>query len=521
MGARNAFKKKKKLRNRGRNVNPAVKDKLLQFLKISEFRRDHLIEYLHVIQDQIGYIDDDYMTALADLMDISQTEVYEVASFYHHFDVIKNGDTKPQSLTVRVCDSVSCQLSGANNLIDSLEKYYKGTVRIQKVPCIGRCQSAPAATIKFNEIDNANLKKIKSIIDKKSFDPVIPKYIEMEEYIKNGGYDLYKKITENKIEKSFVVKELENSNLRGLGGAGFPAGQKWKILMQQQKPRLCAINIDEGEPGTFKDRFYLESDPHRFLEGMLIASSVVEIDKIYIYLRDEYPAVRNILQKEISNLRDKFANKIPQIELRRGAGAYICGEESAMIESIEGKRGMPRLRPPFVAQVGLFGRPTLAHNMETLYWVRDIIEKGADWFTSYGRNGRKGLRSFSVSGRVKNPGVYLAPAGTTVNELINEFAGGMLDGHKFYGYFPGGASGGILPASLSDVPLDFDTLHEYGCFIGSAAIIILSDKDTAISAASNTMKFFLHESCGKCTPCRVGTSKAVSLMDQKNGMFLF
>ena len=515
MGARNAFKKKKKLRNRGRNVNPAVKDKLLQFLKISEFRRDHLIEYLHVIQDQIGYIDDDYMTALADLMDISQTEVYEVASFYHHFDVIKNGDTKPQSLTVRVCDSVSCQLSGANNLIDSLEKYYKGTVRIQKVPCIGRCQSAPAATIKFNEIDNANLKKIKSIIDKKSFDPVIPKYIEMEEYIKNGGYDLYKKITENKIEKSFVVKELENSNLRGLGGAGFPAGQKWKILMQQQKPRLCAINIDEGEPGTFKDRFYLESDPHRFLEGMLIASSVVEIDKIYIYLRDEYPAVRNILQKEISNLRDKFANKIPQIELRRGAGAYICGEESAMIESIEGKRGMPRLRPPFVAQVGLFGRPTLAHNMETLYWVRDIIEKGADWFTSYGRNGRKGLRSFSVSGRVKNPGVYLAPAGTTVNELINEFAGGMLDGHKFYGYFPGGASGGILPASLSDVPLDFDTLHEYGCFIGSAAIIILSDKDTAISAASNTMKFFLHESCGKCTPCRVGTSKAVSLMDQK------
>ena len=509
------FKQKKKLRSRGRNVDPAVRDNLIQLIDIQDFRRDHLIEYLHIIQDKIGYIDEKHMTALADLLDISQTEVYEVATFYHHFDVITNGTSKPQSLTVRVCDSVSCQLNGADELIENLENYYKGTVRIQRVPCIGRCQSAPAATVKFNEVDKADLKKIKTIIDKKSFDPVIPDYIDMEEYVQDGGYELYSQIKEGKIKKESVVEELKNSNLRGLGGAGFPAGQKWEILMGQPQPRLFAINLDEGEPGTFKDRFYLESDPHRFLEGMLIASSVVEIDKIYIYLRDEYPAVRHILEKELSYLKDKFNNTIPDVELRRGAGAYICGEESAMIESIEGKRGMPRLRPPFVAQVGLFGRPTLAHNMETLYWVRDILQKGADWFTSHGRNGRKGLRSFSVSGRVKNPGVYLAPAGITVSELIDEYAGGMLEGHEFYGYFPGGASGGILPASLSEIPLDFDTLHDYGCFIGSAAIIILSDKDTAVSAASNTMKFFLHESCGKCTPCRVGTSKAVSLMSEK------
>ena len=406
-------------------------------------------------------------------------------------------------------------INGANELAQNLDDYYKGTIRVQKVPCIGRCQHAPVAVVKFNPVDNANLKNVKQAVDAGDYLATVPNYINMDEYIKNGGYQSYEKLTGNEAEQERVLKELENSNLRGLGGAGFPAGRKWRILKEQSSPRLLAVNIDEGEPGTFKDRFYLESDPHRFFEGMLMASEVVGIDKIYIYLRDEYAAVRTIMIDEIEKIRNKFQNTIPEIELRRGAGAYICGEESAMIESIEGKKGMPRLRPPFVAQVGLFGRPTLEHNMETLYWIRDIAEKGADWFTSYGRHGRKGLRSFSVSGRVKKPGVHLAPAGITVKELIEEYAGGMLDGHEFYAYFPGGASGGILPAHMSDIPLDFDTLNEYDCFIGSAAIIILSDQDRVIKAASTTMSFFEHESCGKCTPCRVGTSKATKLMNQE------
>tara|TARA_Y100000992_G_scaffold157455_1_gene105328 strand:+ start:1562 stop:3556 length:1995 start_codon:yes stop_codon:yes gene_type:complete len=509
------FKKNKKLRNRGRKVNFNIRDDLIKLLQTENYRRDHLIEYLHKIQDSKGHINEEYMSALANLMGISQTEVYEVATFYHHFDIIKTGDTIPPSLTIRVCDSVSCEINGANELAQNLDDYYKGTIRVQKVPCIGRCQHAPVAVVKFNPVDNANLKNVKQAVDAGDYLATVPNYINMDEYIKNGGYQSYEKLTGNEAEQERVLKELENSNLRGLGGAGFPAGRKWRILKEQSSPRLLAVNIDEGEPGTFKDRFYLESDPHRFFEGMLMASKVVGIDKIYIYLRDEYAAVRTIMIDEIEKIRNKFQNTIPEIELRRGAGAYICGEESAMIESIEGKKGMPRLRPPFVAQVGLFGRPTLEHNMETLYWVRDIAEKGAKWFTSYGRNGRNGLRSFSVSGRVKKPGVHLAPAGITVKELIEEYAGGMLDNHKFYAYFPGGASGGILPASMSDIPLDFDTLNEYDCFIGSAAIIILSDHDKVVKAASTTMSFFEHESCGKCTPCRVGTSKATKLMKQE------
>ena len=509
------FKKNKKLRNRGRKVNFNIRDDLIKLLQTENYRRDHLIEYLHKIQDSKGHINEEYMSALANLMGISQTEVYEVATFYHHFDIIKTGDTIPPSLTIRVCDSVSCEINGANELAQNLDDYYKGTIRVQKVPCIGRCQHAPVAVVKFNPVDNANLKNVKQAVDAGDYLATVPNYINMDEYIKNGGYQSYEKLTGNEAEQERVLKELENSNLRGLGGAGFPAGRKWRILKEQSSPRLLAVNIDEGEPGTFKDRFYLESDPHRFFEGMLMASKVVGIDKIYIYLRDEYAAVRTIMIDEIEKIRNKFQNTIPEIELRRGAGAYICGEESAMIESIEGKKGMPRLRPPFVAQVGLFGRPTLEHNMETLYWVRDIAEKGAKWFTSYGRNGRNGLRSFSVSGRVKKPGVHLAPAGITVKELIEEYAGGMLDNHKFYAYFPGGASGGILPASMCDIPLDFDTLNEYDCFIGSAAIIILSDHDKVVKAASTTMSFFEHESCGKCTPCRVGTSKATKLMKQE------
>ena len=515
MEIKSKLKKNKKLRQRGRQVNFEIREELIKLLDVSNYRRDHLIEYLHVIQDNKGHINDEFMAALANLLGISQTEVYEVATFYHHFDVITNDQTVPPKLTIRVCDSVSCELNGANELAQNLDDYYKGTVRIQKVPCIGRCQHAPVAVVKFNPIDNANLKNVKQAADTKAYSPTIPKYIDMDAYIKKDGYKLFEKLKNNEPEKEKVLKELENSNLRGLGGAGFPAGKKWRILKDQKAPRLLAVNIDEGEPGTFKDRYYLESDPHRFFEGMLVACEVVGIDKIYIYLRDEYAAVRKIMEDELKKIESKYKNLIPQIELRRGAGAYICGEESAMIESIEGKKGMPRLRPPFVAQVGLFGRPTLEHNMETLYWVRDISEKGADWFTSHGRNGRKGLRSFSVSGRINNPGVHLAPAGITVQELIDEYAGGMLDGHKFHAYFPGGASGGILPASMNNIPLDFDTLNEYDCFIGSAAIVILSDQDAVANAASTTMSFFEHESCGKCTPCRVGTSKATKLMKQK------
>ena len=514
MEIKSKLKKNKKLRQRGRKVNFEIRDELVSLLKVNSYRRDHLIEYLHVIQDNKGHINEDFMAALADLMEISQTEVYEVATFYHHFDIIKSDQKKPPALTVRVCDSVTCEINGANELAQNLDDYFKGTIRIQKVPCIGRCQNAPVAVVKFNPIDNATLKNVKQAVDARDYLPSIPNYIDMEEYIKRDGYKLFEKVKNDDAEKERVLKELENSNLRGLGGAGFPAGKKWRILKEQNAPRLLAVNIDEGEPGTFKDRHYLESDPHRFFEGMLIASEVVGIDKIYIYLRDEYAAVRKIMEDELEKIKSKYKNSIPQIELRRGAGAYICGEESAMIESIEGKKGMPRLRPPFVAQVGLFGRPTLEHNMETLYWVRDIAEKGAGWFTSHGRNDRKGLRSFSVSGRVNKPGVHLAPAGITVKELIDEFAGGMIDGHKFHAYFPGGASGGILPSHMSAIPLDFDTLNEYDCFIGSAAIIILSDKDAVTQAASTTMSFFEHESCGKCTPCRVGTSKATKLMGQ-------
>ena len=511
---KNKLKSKITLRPRGRKVDFDILSKLKSILDTVSYRRDHLIEYLHKIQDTQGAITKEYMTALASLMGISQTEVYEVATFYHHFDVVDNDEDKPAALTVRVCDSVTCEMNGAKELAKILDDYYKGTVRIQKVPCIGRCQSAPAAVVKFNPVDNATFEKIKKTVDARAYEPAIPNYIEIDEYKSKGGYEIYNAICTEDISVERAVEILEASELKGLGGAGFPAGRKWKILREQDAPRLLAINIDEGEPGTFKDRYYLESDPHRFFEGMLIASRVVGIDKIYIYLRDEYPAVKKIMEDELEKIKMQFTD-IPEIEMRRGAGAYICGEESAMIESIEGKRGMPRLRPPFVAQVGLFGRPTLEHNMETLFWIRDILDKGSDWFANQGRNGRKGLRSFSVSGRVKKPGVHLAPAGITVQELIDEFAGGMLDGHKFYGYFPGGASGGILPASMNDIPLDFGTLEEYGCFIGSAAVVILSNQDKARDAAKTTIDFFKHESCGKCTPCRAGTSKASVLMSDE------
>ncbi len=509
-------RKRNKMRGekRGRIATPAALQQVHELLGDSPVRRDLLIEYLHLIQDKYHHISAEHMTALAKIMKLATTEVYEVASFYHHFDLVKEGHHAPPELTIRVCDSVSCELNDAQNIIKTLEGKYEGKIRIQPVPCVGRCEQAPVAVVGTNAIANADVDKIVTAVDKNEKDAVVPDYIDYESYKKDGGYNTLSKLFSGELSKEDVITTLEDSNLRGLGGAGFPAGRKWRIVGGQEAPRIMAVNIDEGEPGTFKDRYYLENDPHRFFEGMLIAAHVVGTDSVYIYLRDEYAGVRKALTIELEKLKANPPQDLPHIELRRGAGAYICGEESAMIESIEGKRGMPRLRPPFVAQVGVFGRPTLEHNMETLYWVRDLIEKGADWFTSHGRNGRKGLRSFSVSGRVKKPGVHLAPAGITVKELIDEYCGGMLDGHEFYGYFPGGASGGILPASMGDIPMDFDTLNEYGCFIGSAAVMIFSNQDSAKALAHNAMKFFAHESCGKCTPCRVGTSKAVMLMDK-------
>jgi formate dehydrogenase len=445
-------------------------------------------------------------------MNIPMAEVYEVATFYHHFEVIREGEQAPQ-FTVRVCDGLSCEMAGAPTLLSKL-KASLGTSNIKVVPapCVGRCEQAPVAVVHQHQIGHANAEKVMASVQAEAIHPVAPDHIDLEAYMAEGGYALLQALSSGAQTTEVVMKAMEDSGLRGLGGAGFPAGRKWRIVREQSAPRLMAVNIDEGEPGTFKDRTYLERDPHRFLEGMLVAAHVVGIDAIYIYLRDEYHACRQVLEAELQKLKIRSPVLLPKIELRRGAGAYICGEESAMIESIEGKRGEPRMRPPYIAQVGLFGRPTLEHNFETLYWVRDIVQKGPEWFSGFGRHGRKGLRSFSVSGRVKKPGVKLAPAGITMAELIEEYCGGMQEGHEFYAYLPGGASGGILPASLSDIPLDFDTLQAYGCFIGSAAVIVLGHQDSARNAALNMMKFFAHESCGQCTPCRVGTEKAAQLM---------
>ncbi len=475
-------------------------------------RRDLLIECLHRIQDAHGHLDAERLAALAQLMKLSRAEVYEVASFYHHFDIVRAGEAPPPPLTVRVCDSLACAMTGAGQLIAEISQSLGDGVRVQRVPCVGRCDCAPVAVVGRNPVEEADLHAVRYAIDAGATEAPLPEGTRrLADYRTAGGYKLYADCVAGRRTAEEIIAALEHANLRGLGGAGFPAGRKWRVVRDQPAPRLMAVNIDEGEPGTFKDRWYLEREPHRFLEGMLIAAWAVGIEKIYVYLRDEYAGLRALLAEELVALRAAFP-QAPDIELRRGAGAYVCGEESAMIESIEGKRGQPRLRPPYVAEVGLFGRPTLEHNMETLYWVREIVERGADWFAAQGRHGRKGLRSFSVSGRVVKPGVHLAPAGITLRELIDEFCEGMLPGHELYAYLPGGASGGILPARLADVPLDFDTLQEHGCFIGSAAIVVLSQQDSARAAALNAMRFFAHESCGKCTPCRVGTQKAAELM---------
>src|SRR5689334_8442933 len=499
---------------KGRQVDAGALADVKALLGESPRRRDLLVEFLHRIQDAHGSISAGHVVALAQEMRLALTEVYEVATFYHHFDVVKEGDAAPPPITVRVCETLSCQMAGAQALRERLKDLEGSEVRVVSAPCIGRCEHAPAAVVGRNPIDAASADKIAAAVRARRLEAELPEYADLAAYRRGGGYRTLAACLNSERTVEAVIAELENSALRGLGGAGFPAGRKWRIVRAEAAPRLMAVNIDEGEPGTFKDRYYLERDPHRFFEGMLIAAWAVGIDAIYIYLRDEYAGCRAILNRELEALQRDPPCALPPIHLRRGAGAYICGEESAMIESIEGKRGMPRLRPPYVAQVGLFGRPTLEHNFETLYWVRDLLERGPHWFASQGRHGRKGLRSFSVSGRVQKPGVHLAPAGITLRELVDEYCGGMLPGHELYAYLPGGASGGILPAHMADIPLDFDTLQPYGCFIGSAAIVVLSQHDKARDAAVNLMRFFAHESCGQCTPCRVGTEKAVMLMER-------
>jgi len=512
-------KQRKRQAPKGRRVEPAALAEVQALLGDESRAADLLIEHLHKLQDHYGHLSAAHLAALAQEMRLAQTEVYEVASFYHHFDIVKEGQSAPAALTVRVCDGLSCELAGARELLARLPALLGRDVRVIPAPCIGRCEQAPAVAVGQNPVPHASAEAVVQTVQAQAVRHLPEAYIDLAAYRADGGYALLHDCLAGRHDVESVIQTLEDAGLRGLGGAGFPAGRKWRIVRAEAASRLMAVNIDEGEPGTFKDRVLLERDPHRFLEGMLIAAWAVGISQIYIYLRDEYHGCRAILQAELERLRADPAladimAAMPPISLRRGAGAYICGEESAMIESIEGKRGLPRLRPPYVAQVGLFGRPTLEHNFETLYWVRELLAKGGAWFAAHGANGRKGLRSFSVSGRVRHPGVKLAPAGITIQALIDEHCGGMLAGHTFYAYLPGGASGGILPATLNQIPLDFDTLQPYGCFIGSAAVVVLSEHDSAVQAARNTMRFFEHESCGQCTPCRSGTAKAAALIAQ-------
>ncbi len=497
---------------KGRQTETAARDEVRALIGQGPTRRDLLIEYLHLIQDSYGHLSARHLAALAAEMRLAQTEVYEVATFYAHFDVVQEGETPPPALTVRVCDGIACELAGAQSLLAELVAASGQNVRVLPAPCMGRCDTAPIAEVGHNHLSKASVAAVLDAVQQGRTHPVVADCIDFDAYVAGGGYALLRACLSGQRKVEDLLSVMEHSGLRGLGGAGFPTGRKWRIVRGYAGPRLMAVNADEGEPGTFKDRHYLERDPHRFIEGMLIGAWVVEADTSYVYLRDEYPGIHQILEKELARVEADGLFGRCQVELRRGAGAYICGEESAMIESIEGKRGLPRNRPPYVAEVGLFGRPTVENNVETLYWVRDIVEKGPDWFAGAGRNGRSGWRSYSVSGRVAEPGVKLAPAGITAQELIDEYCGGMQPGHSFKGYLPGGASGGILPASMADVPLDFGTLEQHGCFIGSAAVVVFSDQDDMKAVALNLMRFFRDESCGQCTPCRVGTEKAAELM---------
>ncbi len=496
---------------KGRQVDPRALEEVRALLGDRPRRHDLLIEHLHLIQDRYGQLSAAHLAALALEMKLALAEVYEVATFYAHFDVVKDVGALP-AVTVRVCDSLSCAMAGAEHLLDELKTKLGANVRVVRAPCMGACDRAPVCAVGHVQIMQADAARVAAAAANPSHAHAYSTPAAFDAYVRGGGYDLLKACTGGARTRDEIIKSVSDAGLRGLGGAGFPTGRKWSLVRAEPAPRLFAVNADEGEPGTFKDRYYLERDPHRFIEGMLIAAWVVEAKDTYLYVRDEYPEVRLLLVEELAKVEQAGLSRHTTIHLRRGAGAYICGEESAMIESIEGKRGLPRHRPPYVAQVGVFGRPTLEQNVETLYWVRDIVEKGAHWFTSHGRRERKGLRSFSVSGRVNKPGVVLAPAGITARELIEEYCGGMQEGHGFKAYLPGGASGGILPASMADLPLDFGTLEQYGCFVGSHAVVVLSDKDDMKAVALNLMRFFEDESCGQCTPCRIGTEKAVKLM---------
>ena len=503
--------------NKGRQSDDQSIDDLKNLIPNDYFRqRDMLIESLHLIQDRYKCLKPRHLTALSELTNLPLTEIYETASFYAHFDIYKEDDLTPPDTTIRVCDGITCEMNGCKSLENDLKNNLDTNVRVVRAPCMGRCHQAPVVEVGKKHFVNANVSVVQKALEEQDTKPVIPNYISYEDYVKEGGYKILRDCIEDNKDPMKLIEEMEQSGLRGLGGAGFPTGRKWRFVRAEDKPRLMAINGDEGEPGTFKDHHYLTRDPHRFLEGMLIAAWVVEATDVYIYMRDEYPDVIKFLKKEIKILEDNNLNIKTRIHFRRGAGAYICGEESSMLESLEGKRGLPRHKPPFPSQVGLFGRPTLIHNVETVFWVREILEKGAVWFSSHGLNGRKGLRTYSVSGRVKNTGVKLAPAGITIKQLIDEYCGGIQEGHTFKAYLPGGASGGILPAKLDNVPLDFDTLQEHGCFIGSAAVVVLSDKDNMKDIAKNLMFFFHDESCGQCTPCRNGTEKALKLMNESS-----
>jgi formate dehydrogenase beta subunit len=495
---------------KGRQVDPQAAEEIAALLGDRPRRRDLLIEHLHLVQDRYHQISAAHLAALADEMRLSFAEVFETATFYAHFDVVKEGAANIPPLTIRVCDSLTCAMLGGEKLLQDLQSSAGPTLRVVRAPCVGRCDTAPAAEVGHHFVDHASVASVLAAARGGDTHAHLPDYVGYDAYVAGGGYQLLKRLRSGALASEELLKALDDASLRGLGGAGFPTGRKWRAVLGEPGPRLMAINGDEGEPGTFKDRYYLETDPHRFIEGMLIGAHVVEAPDVYIYIRDEYPASREILEREIRKLPPGG----PVLHMRRGAGAYICGEESSLLESLEGKRGLPRHKPPYPFQVGLFGLPTLINNIETLWWVRDIVEKGSAWWNSHGRNDRHGLRSYSVSGRVKNPGMKLAPAGVTVRELIDEFCGGMADGHTFHAYLPGGASGGILPAAMDDIPLDFGTLEKYGCFIGSAAVIILSEHDSVKGAALNLMRFFEDESCGQCTPCRVGTQKAALLMEQ-------
>jgi len=510
-------KKKRRWKPKGRQVENIFYDEVSKLFHGINFKRDELIEYLHLLQDNFGVLYDKHLVALSTITNLPLAEIYEVATFYAHFNIIKNTETYEPLKIVRVCESLTCELFGAQKLLKDLKVTENKNIKVVPGPCMGRCDVAPTVCVGKNYVDRASLETVLQTITSKNFEAIIPNYISLEQYKKDGGYKISNKIKEGELSNKQIIDSLKDSGLKGKGGAGFPTGMKWEIVSKNKGKKYVAVNGDEGEPGTFKDRSYLEKDPHRFLEGALIASLFIQASNVYIYMRDEYPSAIKILKDEIIKLENESIIPQGHFILRRGAGAYICGEESAMIESIEGKRGLPRHRPPYVAEVGLFNAPTLTNNIETLFWIRDIIEKGPVWFAEKGIDGKKGFHSFSVSGRVKNPGVKVAPAGVTIQQLIDDYCGGMVDDHLFKGYLPGGASGGILPAEMNNIPLDYGSkeLTAAGCFLGSAAIVVLSNKDNMKDVALNLLRFFEEESCGQCTPCRVGTEKTVKLMKEK------